>query len=50
MLTTVACAEQDHEVMGVISRMFVEMMRTPAGRGLVLDVLPLSELRNRTGH
>ncbi|WP_030931912.1 hypothetical protein [Streptomyces sp. NRRL B-24720] len=40
MLTTAARAEQDHEVMGVISRMFVEMTRTPAGRNLVLDVLP----------
>ncbi|MGW0694943.1 hypothetical protein [Streptomyces sp. NPDC002738] len=40
VLTTAARAEQDHEVMGVISRMFVEMMRTPAGRSLVLDVLP----------
>ncbi|WP_406296601.1 MULTISPECIES: hypothetical protein [unclassified Streptomyces] len=40
VLTTAARAEQDHEVMGVISRMFVELMRTPAGRSLVLEVLP----------
>ncbi|MGW6099811.1 hypothetical protein ACWFRK_37005 [Streptomyces sp. NPDC055157] len=40
VLTTAARAEQDHEVMGATIRMFVEMMRTPAGRSLVLDVLP----------
>lgn len=40
VLTTAARAEQDHEVMGATSRMFVEMMRTPEGRTLVLDVLP----------
>ncbi|MET8514346.1 DUF6247 family protein [Streptomyces sp. NPDC005077] len=40
VLTTATRAKQDHEVMGATSRMFVEMMRTPAGRSLVLDVLP----------
>jgi hypothetical protein len=40
VLTTAARAEQDHAVMGATSRMFAEMMRTPAGRTLVLDVLP----------
>ncbi|WP_406340586.1 hypothetical protein [Streptomyces sp. NBC_01578] len=40
VLTTAARAKQDHEVMGVISRMLVEMTRTSAGRSLALDVLP----------
>ncbi|MFD4144207.1 hypothetical protein [Streptomyces sp. NPDC058572] len=40
VLTTAARAEQDQEVMGATGRMFVEMMRTSAGRTLVLDVLP----------
>ncbi|MFD0509337.1 DUF6247 family protein [Streptomyces chiangmaiensis] len=40
VLTTAARAEQDHEVMGATSRMFVEMMRTTQGRTLVLDVMP----------
>ncbi|MGW2600002.1 DUF6247 family protein [Streptomyces klenkii] len=40
VLTTAARAEQDHEVMGAASRLFVEMMRTSQGRTLVLDVLP----------
>lgn len=40
VLTTAARAEQDSAVMGATSRMFVEMMRTPVGRTLVLDVLP----------
>lgn len=40
VLTTAARAEQDSEVMHATSRMFVEMMRTPVGRTLVLDVLP----------
>ncbi|MFD4231373.1 hypothetical protein [Streptomyces sp. NPDC058545] len=40
VLTTAAHAEQDREVMGVMRRMFLEMMRTPGGRSLVLDVLP----------
>ncbi|MCQ4045781.1 DUF6247 family protein [Streptantibioticus rubrisoli] len=40
VLTTAARAEQDQEVMGATSRLFVEMMRTPQGRTLVLDVLP----------
>ncbi|MGW8955833.1 hypothetical protein [Streptomyces sp. NPDC055709] len=40
VLTTAARAEQDSTVMGATSRMFVEMMRTPEGRTLVLDVLP----------
>lgn len=40
VLTTAARAEQDQQVMGATSRMFVEMMRTPEGRTLVLDVLP----------
>ncbi|MBA4866195.1 hypothetical protein H1V43_33715 [Streptomyces sp. PSKA54] len=40
VLTTAARAEQDQEVMGATSRMFVEMMRTPEGRTLVLEVLP----------
>lgn len=42
VLTTAARAEQDSAVMGATSRMFVEMMRTPVGRTLVLDVLPAS--------
>ena len=42
VLTTAARAEQDQVVMGATSRMFVEMMRTPQGRTLVLDVLPAS--------
>ncbi|MFE2737924.1 hypothetical protein [Streptomyces sp. NPDC059349] len=40
VLTTAARADQDLEVMSATSRMFVEMMRTPEGRTLVLDVLP----------
>lgn len=40
VLTTAARAEQDSAVLGATSRMFVEMMRTPEGRTLVLDVLP----------
>lgn len=40
VLTTAARAEQDSAVLGATSRMFVEMMRTPQGRTLVLDVLP----------
>ncbi|MFB7293692.1 hypothetical protein [Actinacidiphila glaucinigra] len=40
VLTTAARAEQDSTVMGAASRMFVEMMRTPEGRTLVLNVLP----------
>ncbi|MEJ8662322.1 hypothetical protein [Streptomyces sp. MS1.AVA.4] len=40
VLTTAARAEQDSTVMSATSRMFVEMMRTPEGRTLVLDVLP----------
>ncbi len=40
VLTTAARAEQDQEVMGATSRMFVEMMRTAEGRTLVLEVLP----------
>ncbi|WP_186319389.1 hypothetical protein [Streptomyces sp. SAJ15] len=40
VLTTAARAEQDQEVMGAASRLFVEMMRTSRGRTLVLDVLP----------
>ncbi|MFE2095161.1 hypothetical protein ACWD4L_49210 [Streptomyces sp. NPDC002596] len=40
MLTTAARAEQDSTVLGATTRMFVEMMRTPEGRTLVLDVLP----------
>ncbi|MFE4682745.1 hypothetical protein ACFRNJ_18180 [Streptomyces sp. NPDC056721] len=31
VLTTAARAEQDLEVLGATSRMFVEMMRTPPG-------------------
>ncbi|MFE4874873.1 hypothetical protein [Streptomyces sp. NPDC056682] len=42
VLTTAARAEQDSAVLGAASRMFVEMMRTPEGRTLVLDVLPSS--------
>ncbi|MFE7245967.1 hypothetical protein [Streptomyces sp. NPDC057580] len=40
VLTTAARAEQDSTVLGATTRMFVEMMRTPEGRTLVLDVLP----------
>ncbi|MFE4653554.1 hypothetical protein [Streptomyces sp. NPDC056707] len=40
VLTTAARAEQDSTVLGVTGRMFVEMMRTPEGRTLVLDALP----------
>jgi hypothetical protein len=40
VLTTAARALQDSEVMGATNRMFVELMRRPEGRTLVLDVLP----------
>ncbi|MFC4517978.1 DUF6247 family protein [Streptomyces ehimensis] len=40
VLTTAARAEQEHEVMGAVGRLFVEMMRASQGRTLVLDVLP----------
>jgi hypothetical protein len=40
VLTTAARAEQDHTVLDATSRMFVELMRRPEGRTLVMDVLP----------
>ncbi|WP_419994452.1 hypothetical protein [Streptomyces boninensis] len=40
VLTTAARAEQDEEVIDATSRMFVELMRRPEGRTLVLDVMP----------
>lgn len=40
MLTTAARARQDSEVMDATTRMFMELMRRPEGRQLVLDVLP----------
>lgn len=40
VLTTAARAEQDTAVASTTSRMFVELMRHPEGRTLVLDVLP----------
>jgi hypothetical protein len=42
VLTTAARAAQDHLVMDATTRMFAAMMRTPEGRTLVLDVLPVS--------